>query len=447
MTPVVRRWLGLLTAAAAGACSASHPPAAEPRGRPVPVPTPEIPPVSPSPAPGRPRAGPLPPDTVVSHLDVKVGLLVGGGVTAVGGGDELVVTDPAGGWLASIPGGVTYRLVPNRREVTLTDDQETTLVRQELLVIRPRIPGAFVRIDGRDYRGEARAFRDRTGLTVVNRLGIESYLAGVVPLEIGPRRPEELQAVMAQAVVSRTFAVRNLGRWRDDGFDFYPTVADQVYGGVAAESPIGWQAVLGTRGEIVTYHRAPIDAFFYSTCGGRTADGTEVFRAADRPYLRTVDDRDPEGQAYCRASPRYRWREEWNGDRIQAILHRTLPEEAGVRAERVGAIHDVRVRRRSRSDRVSDLAVDVEAGTVTVNGAAVRRTLLRPGGELLWSATFALTADRASGRVTRLVAEGRGSGHGVGLCQWGAIGRAVAGQRYPEILQAYFPATRVEMLE
>jgi stage II sporulation protein D len=90
---------------------------------------------------------------------------------------------------------------------------------------------------------------------------------------------------------------------------------------------------------------------------------------------------------------------------------------------------------------VSRLEIRLGGRTVTVEGAAVRRVLLPPGQDVLRSAAFTLSARSSGGRVTSLVAEGRGAGHGVGLCQWGAIGRARAGERYPRILAAYFPGT------
>ena len=126
---------------------------------------------------------------------------------------------------------------------------------------------------------------DRRAARPDRRHGRRPAADGVLPgsawcrAEMGRRSPTEQEALRAQAIVSRTFALRNLGRWRAQGFDLYATVADQVYGGAATETPEGRAAVEATRGRILTYGGAPIDAFFYSTCGGRTADGTEVFRA------------------------------------------------------------------------------------------------------------------------------------------------------------------------
>jgi len=142
-------------------------------------------------------------------------------------------------------------------------------------------------------------------VTVVDRVSMETYLAGVVSAEMGRRSLTEQEALRAQAVVSRTYALRNLRRWQVQGFDLYATVADQVYGGVAAETPEAREAVSGTRGMILIYGGQPIDAFFYSTCGGTTAEGTEVFRAADRPYLRSIADVGPDGAVRRNSSDMY----------------------------------------------------------------------------------------------------------------------------------------------
>jgi stage II sporulation protein D len=262
---------------------------------------------------------------------------------------------------------------------------------------------------------------------------------------MGRRSTSELAALRAQAVVSRTYAFRNLRRWRSQGFDLYGTVSDQAYGGMAAETPEGHAAVSATRGRVLTYNGAPIEAFYYSTCGGRTADGYEVFRGASRPYLRSGPDMAPHGSAYCSISPRYRWRQEWTGAALRSTLGRYLPQSAARSGGVLDRVADVRVTQRSGSGRVDQLAVSVGGAEVRVDGQSnVRQVLRTPAGELLRSTAFTLTAVGAGRDITLLIAEGSGAGHGVGLCQWGAVGRARAGQEYPEILAAYYPGTRLE---
>ena len=288
--------------------------------------------------------------------------------------------------------------------------------------------------------------RDRTGMTVVNRLPLETYLQGVVSAEMGRRNLAEQEALRAQAVVSRTYALRNMRRWDADGFDAYSSVADQVYGGLVSETPEGLEAVAATRGQILAWGGGPIDAFFYSTCGGRTAEGTEVFRAANRPYLRSVADVAPDGTAYCSVSPRFRWREEWSGDALRATLRRTLPAALGTPADAIGEIRDVRVTATTPSGRVAELTVTLDRSSVAVRGPLVRQVLRPVSGDLLRSSAFTLVATGAGRQITRLVAEGAGAGHGVGFCQWGAVGRSRAGQDYRRIVAAYFPGAVLERL-
>ncbi len=205
-----------------------------------------------------------------------------------------------------------------------------------------------------------------------------------------------------------------------------------------------------TRGRILTYGGAPIDAFFYSTCGGRTADGTEVFRAADRPYLRSVADVADDGTAYCSISPRFRWHEEWSGEALRATLQRTLPTLAAatgaVIPTDVADIRDVRVAYRTPSGRVGQLAIGLRRGDVLVEEPNVRQVLRPVSGEILKSNTFTLTVTRGGGGITRLAADGAGAGHGVGFCQWGAVGRARAGQDHERILAGYYPGAVLERL-
>jgi stage II sporulation protein D len=273
---------------------------------------------------------------------------------------------------------------------------------------------------------------------------MESYLLGVVSAEMGRRSSSEQAALRALAVVSRTYAFRNLRRWRSEGFDLYATVSDQAYGGIGAETPEGRAAVSETRGRVLTYNGAPIEAFYYSTCGGRTADGYEVFRGASRPYLRSGADATPQGTAYCSISPRYHWREEWSGSSLRAVLARYLPNPGG-KSLNLDRLADVRVTHRTGSGRVDQLMVSTGESELRVDGQSnIRQVLRTPGGDLLRSTAFTLVVSGAGNSVSHLVAEGSGAGHGVGLCQWGAVGRARAGQGHEQILAAYYPGTRLE---
>jgi stage II sporulation protein D len=400
-------------------------------------PPPEQP--APEPVPGRP-AGPEPEGVTESGgPQLRIGLAVGVPSATVGGGGELVVNDPSGARLAAIPAGEQWRVVRSGIGVAVQGTGGIGSTPSEMIAVIPTDPSGVVRVNGRTYRGIVEIVRDTAGITVVNRLPLESYLLGVVSAEMGRRNLAEFEALKAQAVVSRTYALRNRRRRAALGFDLHAGVADQVYAGSGSESPEGQEAVRSTRGMVLTYQGAPIDAFYYSTCGGQTADGVEAFRAASRPYLKSFPDVDEDGAAYCRISPRYRWREEWTGGALLTTLQRTLPAVARVSSDQVGEVRDVWVAQRTGSGRVGRLAITLRSNQVMVDGPAVRQVLRPASGDLLRSAAFTLTATGAGRGITRLLAEGSGAGHGVGLCQWGAVGRSRAGHDFQRILAAYYP--------
>jgi stage II sporulation protein D len=387
---------------------------------------------------------PLSPQPDTRDPEVRVGLLVGVPAASIGGSDALVVHQPDGSRVAVIPAGQTWQVSVSGNSLALTSPSGWVSPPLEAMTLAPADLSAPIRINGRTYRGVADVLSDRNGFTIVNRLGMEAYLQGVVSAEMGHRSSIEEAALRAQAVVSRTYATRNLGRWKARGFDLSATVSDQVYGGLGTETPEGRAAVADTRGRVLTYNGGVIEAFFYSTCGGRTADGFEVFHGAARPYLRSIRDQAENGSVYCSISPRYRWHEEWSAEALRATLQRSLPSIAGLRSEQVAPVRDVRVTRRTGSGRVDQIAIALGGPEIRVDGLAIRQVLRPSSGELLRSNAFELTVTGGGRMVSRLAVDGMGSGHGVGFCQWGAVGRARAGQGFEQILAAYFPGTRLE---
>lgn len=312
------------------------------------------------------------------------------------------------------------------------------------LRIIPRNDRAHVTFDGIAYRGAFEAVAGSGGVTLINHLGVEEYLLGVVNRELGPRPADESAALESQAVVSRTYALKNLGRYDEMGFDLMGSVADQAYGGVNAESEAGRRAVRSTRGEVLTYDGELVAAFFHSTCGPSTASPEESFRSViTAPYLRPVSDRDGGGY-YGEASPHFAWTVEWDGGTLLDILRQTVPTTLGVEAGVVDVIRDVWVERRGPSGRAMDVRIRVGSGEIPVFAPDVRSVFRTPGGAPLRSNAVLFEAERQDDRVARLVAKGHGWGHGVGMCQWGAIGRARAGQSYRTIVTTYFPGATLE---
>jgi stage II sporulation protein D len=145
---------------------------------------------------------------------------------------------------------------------------------------------APVRFNDRPYRGRIEVFTNLRGtLTVVNELGLEDYVRGVVANELSPGGYPAIEAQKAQAIAARTYALKNRGQFMSQGFDILPTTRSQVYRGLTSENPLSTRAVDETRGIIATYQGEPINALYTSTCGGRTEDSEKIFNDA-LPYLR-----------------------------------------------------------------------------------------------------------------------------------------------------------------
>lgn len=175
------------------------------------------------------------------------------------------------------------------KTIRIVDDEGNSysISGQSLLVLPAT--AETIAIGGQPYRGGARLFVNARGLlNVINELNLEDYTRGVVPNEMGPKTYDELEALKAQALAARTYAVKRLGEYQPEGYDICATPACQVYKGFSTEDPVTDQAVRETANMIITYQGQPIDALFTSTCGGATSDVGVMFPGRTDPYLKSV---------------------------------------------------------------------------------------------------------------------------------------------------------------
>lgn len=286
------------------------------------------------------------------------------------------------------------------------------------------LPGgadAHVLIGGVKHRGNLllKPNEDAT-LTVVDEMGIEEYLFGVLPREMSPTWP--LEALKAQAVVARTFALTHLGKFEAEGFDLSDDAFSQVYSGLEDDSERVRDAVRQTRGQVLHYRGRLLTAYFHSTCGGRTSDPAVVWGGGETPRpLRGVSER------YCRISPHSSWTAFFPAERILRAL-----AARGVRARAVQAI-----RPGDREDgRLRDVLLKLDGDWRRVRAHDLRLWL---GPQALKSARISRISRRRGG----FEFSGSGYGHGVGLCQWGARAMALKGRTYRRILAEYFPGARL----
>ena len=271
---------------------------------------------------------------------------------------------------------------------------------------------------GKRWRGAPSTVGAPDGkLALVTTIDVDQYLQGVVPLESPPSWPAA--ALQAQAIVARTFALarRTLSRTWDVRAD----ESDQRWGGVEAEHPAATAAVQATRGRTLTFAGGPAQVFYSACCGGHTADASAVWNGAPLPYLRGVED------PHCEPAPDYRW-------------SRAIPLERAVAAfggRTGGTLLGTALGAPDASGRPRSVAL-LGTTLATVPIGDFRRALGSDVVRSLWLRSVRIDATQAA---LRLLIEGSGRGHGVGLCQWGARFAAAAGLSAPDILAFYFPGT------
>lgn len=425
----------------------------------------EQPPVA-TPAPAPPGAGtpapeePGPPEPESqawrTASSIRVGLAVYAKSTQIAGSTEWTLSVVGGAEVSRQPAGVALQVarVGEHAVEVFRQGEETPIWRgtgADTLLLTPSERG-YSGWNGKWYRGTFRIFASNPdGLTLVNEVDVESYLRSVLPHEIGTPPQSDFEAVKAQAVAARSYTLSYLGRRAALGFDLYASVEDQVYGGTSRENAQSDRALDQTRGEILVSEGMPIRALYSSACGGRTSNVEDVWPWPWTSYLRSVRDAErplSEGGGYCSLSSNYRWREEWDVDAFQATVRRYGPAEGGDAGVLAGDLLDVRLKSRGRSGRVGELAVTTTRGEWTVRGDRVRWVLRRPGKDaILRSAFLKIGVVRdGKGRPTKVVATGAGNGHGIGLCQWGAMGMARSGKTYREILDHYYKGVRLFIL-
>lgn len=340
---------------------------------------------------------------------------------------------------------------------------------------------SYIEVNKKRYRGQVSIHQTNknSGLTVVNTIPLESYLYGVVPKEISPDWPSE--AVKAQAVAARTYALHSINKHNDDGYDVCATTDCQVYGGMDSEAVGTSKAINDTYGQVLFYQGKLISAFFHSSSGGYTENSENVW-GSSLPYLRGVVD-------YDQKSPQYKWEKQYNVGELEALLAR-----AGYNIGKLKSIDlsplprpPVSANDRGVSGRVKEIRFVGSNGVVFLTGAKVRSILslnstlfdvgiLVPAQKTL---EFDITdsfgdhqtkevavnlptvqrkefldakesVHRITGQVNeKVIFSGYGWGHGLGLSQWGAKAMALSAPPgdstyFKQILKHYYQGVDIQ---
>ncbi len=296
--------------------------------------------------------------------------------------------------------------------------------------------------------------------TLVNEVPLETYLRGVVPNEIGSSTPTS--ALEAQAIIARTYALRNLRRFAIDNYQLCADTHCQVYYGLNDVTDKTDEAIATTRGMVLTYHNELVDALYSSTTGGVTASFSDVWNGEDRPYLQSIVDAPSQiwnlseqsladeknfqqfmslrqGFNESGRDRLFRWRKESSLDDITKDLQKFLKVKNSSYAK-FKTIQEIRVAERSKSGRILKLNVKTDIGTFTLNKDEVRSAFAAPISTLFYLQPL----NKGESSLWGYAFIGGGLGHGVGLSQTGAQNLANLGWSTSKILQFYYPGTQIQ---
>ncbi len=284
-------------------------------------------------------------------------------------------------------------------------------------------PGkGYISFNGRPYHGFIKVYEDAGGVTAVNELGLESYVAGIINNEVSSKWPMEV--LKAQAVASRTYAVYRRQKNRAGIYDIEGSVLGQVYSGKSREDLRSVRAAWECKGEILTYRGEPALTVYHSNAGGRTDSAKDIW-GRDYPYLKSV------ASPYDVDATWYSWDFVVPAPSLKGLLN-----GAGIGA---GTPDTITVEKKTAAGRVLRLKITDNLGTAfSLSGEELRKII---GYDKLRSTLF--TVDKKEGVF---MFKGKGSGHGVGMSQWGAKGMAENGYSYREILDYFYPGTVIKKL-
>ncbi len=287
------------------------------------------------------------------------------------------------------------------------------------IIIEP-VKDASVIVNNHRFRGNVVIIRTPSNrITIINSINIEDYIKGVMYHEVSHHWP--MEALKAQAVAARTYALYSLGNGSNKEYDVTNDIYSQVYGGESSERYRTGLAVTRTSGQILMYQGKILPAYFHATCGGMTEDAKEVWNI-DLPPLRGVP------CMFCQDSPHMHWKKNFRLKDIQESLNK--------HGYHTGLIKDIIVVDRDRSNRINNLKItDRDGKELVISGKDFREVL---GPNILKSNNYEITVQ---GYYVDFI--GKGWGHGVGLCQWGALGMARQQFTYKQILNYYYPGAEI----
>jgi len=295
----------------------------------------------------------------------------------------------------------------------------------------------YILFENKRYRGK---ILFENGKKVINILKLEDYLLSVVPKEIGVNNPSLIESAKAQAVCSRSYALRKYIERNNFPFHLYSDVRDQVYLGKDFENSWATAAVNSTRGIVCIYKDEIALTLYHSTCGGTTASFKEAFPSLDEVfYLRSVKC-NLNGKDLCKSSPYYSWERKYKKEDFTNLLKNNFSKIYGIEIK--GDIFKkMEIINKSREGRIYEIKVSFGQNYIILKSEEIRKIFGDPVKGPLPSSWFDLIFIG-----NEVIIKGKGFGHGIGLCQYGARELSKMGLNYEKILKFYFPGTRIKKI-
>ena len=280
-----------------------------------------------------------------------------------------------------------------------------------------------IKLDGHSYRHALEFSRDGAStLSIINEIPMEDYLKGVLPKEASTLWP--LEALKAQAVAARTYALFKAIENREEKYVLSKGVLSQVYGGKTAENSVTSRAVDLTAGQILVYQGKIFPAYFHSTCGGATTHAEYLWNVKPHPALQGVR------CSFCQTSKHYRWEAAFSRTLIESKLRKNgYPAKSGIQD-----IHPVDL---DATGRARNFEMVFRSGEKLKIHSNDFRLWMDP---LKLKSTWIYLIER---RGEKFIFHGKGWGHGVGLCQYGMKSLAELGYNYSDILKYYYPGAEI----
>lgn len=353
---------------------------------------------------------------------IKIGVIESAGQVVIGAEDNFLITDVnTGGQLDEMSSDNIYSVKISAGKIIFDKKQFHSKIK--IIPKNPSSESHRISVNGRMYRGNIILRRQgKNNIAVINELGLEEYICGVVPMEVGPDWPHE--SLKAQSVVARTFALKNLNRHLKEEYNLCSRTHCQVYGGSSCETAQTNKAVYETANEVIAYGGEMINSYYHASCAGYTEDVNSAWNISENnnpEYLSGVK---------CKFCEDYRW---YNWE--YKILFDTIVSRLRGAGYSSGKIEKIKAAGHTSGGRVKQVLIKHSKGELRIPSGKFRTAI---GSDKIRSTNFVV---KYKNRVAYF--NGHGWGHGVGMCQWGAKGMAESGRDYKEILEHYYKNTKV----